>query len=249
VGRANRQVNAAATAVPTRRSRIAKQSQTPLFTDGEQAAEFLGLQATAVLAKLSDHHEYTGRHSLRVANLARMCAQRMNLSPQQVDDTVRVALLHDVGKTAVPVSILDGTGRPSEEEWKTLQNHSDAGDRLVGSIDGHEHIAKAVRAIHERIDGTGYPDGLRASDIPIEARIVAVCDAYEAMTCDERHYKKAFTDIEADVNLAGMAGPQFDISVVRAFLSATDDAQRDGELDAILLKGEGAPSHEEQLVR
>jgi diguanylate cyclase (GGDEF)-like protein len=129
-----------------------------------------------------------------------------------------VAELHDIGKVAIPDVILDKPGPLDAEEWTLVRQHSLIGERIVSRAPGLETVGEAIRATHERWDGTGYPDGLLADAIPLPARIVAVADAYEAMTSGDRPYRRQRSHTEAVAEILACAGTQFDPDVVRAFL-------------------------------
>jgi HD-GYP domain-containing protein (c-di-GMP phosphodiesterase class II) len=128
-------------------------------------------------------------------------------------------VLHDVGKLAVPDSILDKAGPLDGDEWSFICRHPLIGQRILAATPGLAGAAALVRASHERPDGCGYPDGLSGDDIPLGARIVAVCDAYRAMT-SERPYRGAMTAAAALDELRQGAGSQFDPVVVAAFADA-----------------------------
>jgi diguanylate cyclase (GGDEF)-like protein len=129
-----------------------------------------------------------------------------------------VAELHDIGKVAIPDVILDKPGPLNAEEWTLVRQHSLIGERIVSRAPGLEAVGEAIRATHERWDGTGYPDGLLGDSIPLPARIVAVADAYEAMTSGDRPYRPPKRHQDAIGEILACAGTQFDPDVVRAFL-------------------------------
>ena len=139
-----------------------------------------------------------------------------------------VAVLHDIGKVAIPDAILDKPGPLTEEEWALVRQHSLIGERIVNGAPGLEVVGEAIRATHERWDGTGYPDGLRGEEIPLAARIVAVADAFEAMTSGDRPYREPRPYADAVAEILACAGSQFDPEVVRAFVRAL--GARRGEL-------------------
>ena len=129
-------------------------------------------------------------HLGHVADLAAATAQRMQLPAEEVELTRLAAELHDVGKAAIPAWILDKPAALSADERTYMERHSAIGERIVSSAPTLEAIGPIIRASHERADGTGYPDGLRLDEIPMSARIIAVVDAFDAMTND-RPYRKA----------------------------------------------------------
>src|SRR6185437_14213612 len=125
--------------------------------------------------------DYTACHGSDVAALAERVALRMGLGTKEAREVHYAAMLHDVGKIAVPSEILCKQGPLTEEEWVVMRSHAVVGAELVERIDAFAHLAPAVRWSHERIDGKGYPDGLSGADIPLAARIVAACDTYDAI--------------------------------------------------------------------
>jgi len=184
----------------------------------------LSVKENALLGRLASHHAYTAAHSRRVAALAAQTAQQLGLPAQQQREVEHCGLLHDVGKIAVPVSILDGSGKPSDEEWRILQSHSNAGDELTTEAGTAPATAQGVRGVHERIDGGGYPDGLSGDSIPLAAQIVAVCDAYDAMTAPGRNYHKHVSSEEGCKRLREESGTHFSPVVVEAFCQTVSRA-------------------------
>jgi HD-GYP domain-containing protein (c-di-GMP phosphodiesterase class II) len=163
---------------------------------------------------------YTGVHSRDVLELTLRVADQLGLSARERRDAEFAALLHDVGKVRVPNSIIIKTGPLSDEERAVMQRHTIEGERLllrVGGLLGE--IGRVVRSCHERWDGKGYPDGLAGEQIPLLARIVSCCDAYNAMTSD-RSYRKALPAEQATAELQACSGTQFDPRVVGALLAA-----------------------------
>jgi response regulator RpfG family c-di-GMP phosphodiesterase len=198
--------------------------------DLERKNARLEVQATAakaLLAVLEARDGYTGEHSEAVVDLSTAVGRQLDLDEGQITEVGQVALLHDVGKVAVPDSVLKKAGPLDPPEWETMKNHPVAGAHIVASIDGLAHLAPAIRAEHERWDGTGYPDRLTGEDIPLTSRIVFACDAYHAMTSN-RPYRKAMTKRQAIRELQQNAGRQFCPSIVDALLSVlcTDVARR-----------------------
>jgi len=134
----------------------------------------------------------------------------------------RAAELHDVGKVAIPDAILNKAGPLDEAEWSFMRRHTIIGERILLSAPALRPVARLVRSSHERWDGGGYPDGLAQEEIPLGARIVAVCDAFDAMTTD-RPYRRRVSDAAALAELRGNAGTQFDPQVVKAFARTLDE--------------------------
>jgi two-component system, cell cycle response regulator len=138
------------------------------------------------------------------------------MSPEDLDEVARAAELHDVGKVAIPDAILNKPGPLDESEWNFMRRHTVIGERILLSAPALRPVARLVRSSHERWDGGGYPDGLRGDEIPLGARVVAVCDAFDAMTT-ERPYREPIPESQALAELRRCAGTQFDPMVVDAF--------------------------------
>ena len=171
-------------------------------------------------------HAYTGVHSQNVVELSVAVAEHLGLSDEQRRSVEFAALLHDVGKIAVPKEIIDKSGPLDDDEWMVMKRHTIDGQRMLERVGGVlARVGGLVRASHEHYDGSGYPDGLRGRQIPIEARIVTCCDAYSAMTTD-RAYRSAMTVGEAVCELCECAGTHFDPVVVRALI---ETLERSGE--------------------
>ena len=136
-------------------------------------------------------------------------ARRFGIAGEEIDEIARAAELHDVGKVGIPDAVLDKPAALDATEWELMHQHTILGERILNAAPALRPVARIVRSTHERWDGTGYPDGLRGAEIPPAARIVAVCDAYEAMTSD-RAYRAAIGHEAACQELRDMAGTQFD---------------------------------------
>ena len=161
---------------------------------------------------------YTGIHSRDVVELTLKVADQLELSTRERRDAEFVALLHDVGKVRVPNSIINKPGPLTEEERKVMERHTIEGERLLHRVGGLlGEIGRVVRSCHERWDGKGYPDGIAGEEIPLIARIVSCCDAFNAMTSD-RSYRKALPQHEAVAELRRGRGSQFDPLVVDALI-------------------------------
>ena len=182
-------------------------------------------------------------HSSSVAALAVRVARRFGLTGEQLDEVARAAELHDVGKVGIPDAILNKPGELTQIEWDFIHQHTILGERILHAAPALRPIARLVRASHECWDGTGYPDRLAREEIPLGSRIVAVCDAFEAMTTT-RPYRAAVSEAAARRELLAAAGSQFDPAVVTAFLAALDDEVPDEDRDAV---GE-ASSHVRTLL-
>ncbi len=160
----------------------------------------------------------TEGHCHRLERLAILTGDRIGLTGDQLITLSYAAYLHDVGKVNVPDEILTKPAPLTEEEWEEMRKHPDYGAEMLKGKEFMQGAAEVVRAHHERYDGTGYPRGLKGEEIPIEARIISVVDAYDAMISD-RPYRKALSKEEAIEELKKNAGTQFDPRVVHAFLT------------------------------
>jgi two-component system, cell cycle response regulator len=155
-------------------------------------------------------------HVLDVGALAREVATQLGIPEQEHPEIVHGAELHDVGKIAIPESILHKPGALDDDEWRYMKRHTLIGERFLLSVPALRAVGKLVRSSHERWDGAGYPDGLRGEQIPLGARIISVCDAYDAMVTD-RPYRRGTDAESALAELRRCAGSQFDPAVVDAF--------------------------------
>jgi HD-GYP domain-containing protein (c-di-GMP phosphodiesterase class II) len=165
---------------------------------------------------------YTGEHSRDVVELTLSVVDELGLDEQASRDAEFAALLHDVGKIRVPNEIINKAGPLTDEEWEIVKQHTVEGERLLHRVGGLlGEIGRIIRSCHERFDGGGYPDGLAGEDIPLIARIVYCCDAYNAMTSD-RSYRAALPCLEAVAELRRGAGTQFDPAVVEALVAVVE---------------------------
>jgi two-component system, cell cycle response regulator len=177
-----------------------------------------------LLSVLSERDAELRGHLTSVAQLARAVGKRLELSPAELHDLGLAAELHDVGKLAIPDSILSKPGTLTEEEWPFIFRHTLVGERILSAAPSLARIARLVRSTHERMDGQGYPDGLMGPNIPLLSRIVSVCDAFLAMT-EDRPYRQALASEDAIAELRRCAGTQFDPDVVEALIGAYVDAE------------------------
>jgi putative nucleotidyltransferase with HDIG domain len=172
--------------------------------------------ATALVATLDARDRYTAGHSAAVAIYARDIARRMGLSEREQELVHLCGLVHDVGKIGLPAGLLEKPGALSLDERRQMEHHSEIGERILKNVADYAEIAAIVRHHHERVDGNGYPDRLESEEIPLLARIIAVADAYNAMTSD-RPYRDAMPSRVARLRLAQAVDSQFDTGVVAAF--------------------------------
>jgi putative nucleotidyltransferase with HDIG domain len=208
------------------------EEQRRLATDLAVANETLeraNLQfAGALIATLDARDRYTAGHSAAVAIYSRDIAERMDLPQETRDLAFLCGLVHDIGKIGLPPGLLEKPGALTLEERRQMQEHSAIGERILSHVDEYAEISTIVRHHHERIDGQGYPDGLVDESIPLVSRIIAVADAYNAMTSD-RPYRDAMPSRVARLRLAQAVDSQFDTAAVAAFeaiLAGADESYR-----------------------
>jgi putative nucleotidyltransferase with HDIG domain len=185
--------------------------------------------ATALVATLDARDRYTAGHSAAVAIYARDIARRMGLEDETQDLAHLCGLVHDVGKIGLSAGLLEKPGALSLDERRQMEQHSVIGERILANVDNYGEIAAVVRHHHERLDGLGYPDRLRGDEIPVLSRVIAVADAYNAMTSD-RPYRDAMPSRVARLRLAQAVESQFDTSVVAAFEAILAGASEDYRL-------------------
>lgn len=181
------------------------------------------------LASLLDARERaTGRHSLHVRDLALVLGKAMNLSESQMNVLSHGALLHDIGKIAVPDAILLKTGPLTEDEWAVMRTHPEVGYNILKISPYLQEVAELVYCHQERFDGSGYPRGLMGEAIPLVARIFAVVDAYDAMR-SHRPYRRAATSVRSTEELCRHSGTQFDPLVIQAFMNCSKEIEAVGQ--------------------
>jgi len=186
--------------------------------------------ATALVATLDARDRYTAGHSAAVAIYSRDIVARMGLPEDQQQLAHLCGLVHDIGKVGLPPGLLEKAGALTLDERRQMEEHAAIGERILANVDDYQEIAKVVRHHHERVDGNGYPDGLLGHNIPLISRVIAVADAYNAMTSD-RPYRDAMPSRVARLRLAQAVESQFDTTVVAAFeaiLAAAPESYRSG---------------------
>jgi putative nucleotidyltransferase with HDIG domain len=187
--------------------------------------------ASALVATLDARDRYTAGHSAAVAVYSRDIGARMGLSDEDQAVIRLCGLVHDIGKIGLPAGLLEKPGALTLDERRQMEQHAAIGERILSKVDDYAEIARIVRHHHERVDGLGYPDGLHGDEIPLAARIIAVADAYNAMTSD-RPYRDAMPSRVARLRLAQAVESQFDTAVVVAFealLAGAPEAYRSGQ--------------------
>jgi len=180
----------------------------------------LALQIVAV------HEPELHKHAAHVAELTEGVARRLGFTEQELADAIRAAELHDIGKVAIPFAILHKAGPLDGEEWQLMCRHPTIGARVLSAAPALSRVAEIVSSTHERYDGNGYPLGLKGEEIPLAARIVFVCDSYDAMV-SKRPFGQAKSEADALNELRRCSGTQFDPRVVAAFLAEHGTRQVD----------------------
>jgi HD-GYP domain-containing protein (c-di-GMP phosphodiesterase class II) len=198
---------------------VAQQAGALIFQDELYAELETSYRATveALTNALSVKDAYTSEHVREIAELARTVGAALDVGARRMQDLEYAAILHDIGKIGVPTEILTKPGPLDAQEWRIVQRHTEIGWSLLKDIPFLRRVADIVRSAHERWDGTGYPRALEGEQIPLESRIIFVCDAWHAMRSD-RPYRAALGADEARRRLADGAGTQFDPHVVEVFL-------------------------------
>jgi len=193
-------------------------ADTRLYGNKDSRRASAGRQTREVLLSALYERDASLRgHLSAVARLARAVGERLSLPDADLQELVLAAELHDVGKLAIPDSILSKPGPLTEDEWIFAHRHTVIGERILSAAPALARVARTVRSTHERPDGMGYPDGLQGDQIPLLSRIVAVCNAFHAMT-EETPYRSALSVDEACAELQRCSGTQFDGAVVEALL-------------------------------
>ncbi len=173
--------------------------------------------AASMVRVLEARDQYTAGHSLAVAHYARDIATEIGLPPSEIDLVYLIGLVHDIGKIGLRAEVLQKAAALNDEEWAEMRRHSEIGETILLEVEDYAEVAQIVRSHHERVDGAGYPDGLSRERIPTLARVIAVGDAYNAMTSD-RPYRKAMAPDVAITQLVNGRGTQFEPDLVDAFV-------------------------------
>ncbi len=200
-----------------------------LYANKNSGRRSAGRQSADVLLQaLFERSPELGDHLLGVTRFATAVGRRLGMSGEELDHLAQAAQLHDVGKMAIPDTILRKPGPLDREEWDFIRGHTVVGERIVSAAPSLVPVARIVRSSHERYNGSGYPDGLRGEDIPLSSRIIAVADAYDAMI-GARPYRLGMSKEDAEKELRRCAGAQFDPVVVDFYLSVVDEFDREAE--------------------
>ncbi|MEW6534901.1 MAG: HD-GYP domain-containing protein [Candidatus Auribacterota bacterium] len=172
-----------------------------------------------LVSALESKDSYTAGHVERVAALAGIIGEEMNLGSKDIEELIYAGLLHDIGKSRIPDTLLNSTNKLSSDEFEKIQQHTVYGSELLSQYEGMQRIAEGAKYHHERMDGLGYPEGLEGQEIPLFARIIGVADTYDTLTSERVYRKKRSVDFAIQVIL-NASGTQFDPEVVEAFYNA-----------------------------
>jgi diguanylate cyclase (GGDEF)-like protein len=190
--------------------------------------------ADVLLQALHERSPELGSHLHDVALTAKEVGKRLGMSGEELDQIAQAAELHDVGKMAIPDAILKKPGPLDHEEWEFIRGHTIIGERIVSAAPALAPVAKLIRSSHERFNGTGYPDSLKGDEIPLGARVVAVCDAYDAMI-GPRPYRLGLSKEDAISELRRCANAQFDPVVVDVFCQVVDGLELEDDEDEAVI--------------
>ena len=187
------------------------------------AKEQLSREVMMALSKAVDAKDhYTNGHSERVAKYAKEIARRMGMSDKEQDEIYELGLLHDIGKIGIPEAIINKVGKLSPEEFDEIKNHTVIGWDILKTISEIPYLSTGAKWHHERFDGTGYPDGLSGTDIPVEARIICLADSYDAMT-SKRSYSSPRSQDVVRAEIVNCSGTQFDPDIAKYLLDMIDE--------------------------
>jgi diguanylate cyclase (GGDEF)-like protein len=205
---------------------------TQIRGDDDQIADPAQAAVIEALANtLLERDRYTGEHSEDVVELVRGVGRQLGMPEREIETIAAAALLHDIGKVAIPDTVLHKPGALTDAEWELMREHPVIGERILAAVPGMSRIAKIVRHEHEHWNGAGYPDRLLGDDIPMGSRIILACDTYSAITTD-RPYRKARSHSEAIAELARCAGTQFDPKVTEALIGCLYWQRQQGHRNA-----------------
>ena len=210
---------------------VSQQRAEELEARTKQLASFQVGMLSAMLRTLDLRDQMTARHSAAVARYSRAIAERAGFSRSEQELVHIAALLHDIGKFILPDHILKADSKLSDEDWQLIKRHPHQGAKVVSSVDGYGPVAEIILAHHERIDGNGYPRGLKGPEIPVMARIISVADTYDVMTARDS-YRKPVSSFEAIQELRRVSRTQLDGEFVEIFielLEGKDLSFRHGE--------------------
>jgi HD-GYP domain-containing protein (c-di-GMP phosphodiesterase class II) len=174
---------------------------------------------SSIMATMFERSQETEEHAMRLSRLSKAIGEKLNLPQKSLAELELFSMLHDIGKVGIDDRILNKPDKLNGEEWAVMKKHPEIGYRIAMSSPELEPIAEYILSHHERWDGTGYPQRRKGEDIPLLSRILAVADAYDAMT-EDRVYRKALTKDEALEEIKNNAGTQFDPLIAKKFIES-----------------------------
>ena len=178
----------------------------------------------AIARTIDAKDEYTNGHSIRVGYYSKVIAENMGMNSDEVDNIYYIALLHDIGKIAIPDSILNKPGRLTDEEFAIMKSHTTRGANILKGISTIPQIIEGAKSHHEKYDGSGYPEGLKGEDIPFVARIICCADCFDAMA-SKRVYKAPFSLDTITSEFERCAGTQFDPKIAKVVVTLIHDGK------------------------
>ncbi len=200
-----------------RYNRTEKQSRYEISSSiGNNTKESNHAIVSSAMATLYAKSQETEEHGQRLTCLTNMIGEHLDLEQKVLDDLQLLSLLHDIGKVGIDDRILNKPDKLTNEEWKQMKHHTEIGYRIAMSTPQLKHIAEYILHHHERWDGTGYPKGLKGAEIPLLSRVLAVADAYDAMT-EDRIYRRALSWESSIEEIEKCTGTQFDPDIARLF--------------------------------
>ena len=176
-----------------------------------------GKTISAIISTLNEKNKREEQHSHRVSILCESMGKALGLPEDEIKELKTVGLLHDIGKIAIEENILNKQGKLTDEEWEEIKRHPEIGYRILSTVNDMSEMAEYVLAHHERLNGMGYPKGLKGEEIPLQSRIITIADSYDAMI-SERSYRNALPEEVAIEELKINAGIQFDTELIRIFI-------------------------------
>ena len=176
----------------------------------------------AIARTIDAKDEYTNGHSTRVGYYSRVIAEHLGMKKDELDNMYYIALLHDIGKIAIPDKILNKPGRLTDEEFKVMKSHTTRGAKILKGISTIPHIIEGAKSHHEKYDGTGYPEGLKGEEIPYVARIICCADCFDAMA-SKRVYKEPFSMETIISEFKRCSGTQFDPKIAEVVVSLMEN--------------------------
>lgn len=176
-----------------------------------------GKTINTIISTLHEKNKREEQHSLRVSKLCENMGRVLDLREDEIKELKTVGLLHDIGKIAIEENILNKSEKLTHDEWEEIKRHPEIGYRILSTVNELSEMAQYVLAHHERLDGKGYPKGLKQGEIPFQSKIIAIADAYDAMI-SERSYRNALPEEVAIEELKKNAGSQFDVELTKIFI-------------------------------